>query len=858
MTDTLTESSTAVPTMESSTDTGETYAFQAEIAQLMSLIINTFYSNKNVFLRELISNSSDAIDKIRYHSLTEPSVLDSNKNLEIQLVANKENNTLSIIDTGIGMTKTDLVNNLGTIAKSGTKGFMQALSSGADVSMIGQFGVGFYAAFLVADTVTVTSKHNDDEVHRWESSAGGSFIVSRVEDSTLTRGTEITLHLKEDQLEYLEENKIKEIVKTHSEFINYPISLLVEKEREVEREITPETTDTTTESSTDTNTETSDATDTTTETSDATTTETSDANDTTTETSDATESSTDTTTETTNTTTETSDATESSTDTTPETSDSTDTTTETSDATTTETSDATDTTTETSDATDTTVDPVEEEEKEGIVEEVEEVDEEAEVEEAPTTEKVMEKYQEYELLNKNKPLWTRNPDQVTHEEYANFYKAITSDWEEHMGVKHFSVEGQLEFRAMLFLPKKSPSDLFGKTNKKNIKLYVRRVFITDNCEELMPEWLGFLRGLVDSEDLPLNISREILQQSRILKVIRKNLVKKAVELFQETMENDENGKTFYEQFSKNIKLGVHEDSANRSKLVKLLRYYTTSSMEELTSLDDYITRMKENQKDIYYITGQDKHTLRNSSFVEGLVSKGFEVVLMTESIDEYVLQQVSEYDGKKLVSITKEGLELPQTDAEKESLENLKRDFESTCTQIKEILKEQVEKVIISDRLTDTPCCVVTSQFGWSANMERIMKSQALSDGNSMAYMAGKKNLEINPRHPIITEIRDKLASQDTRKVASDLVRLLYDTSLVHSGFTLEDPSVFSHRIFRIIKLGLGLDDDHEPEEESVSTVPSEPVEIPTLDASGLISADTSANDTETNHEDEEEMEEVD
>ena len=697
----------------------ETYAFQAEIAQLMSLIINTFYSNKSVFLRELISNSSDAIDKIRYQSLTNPSVLDSNKNLEIQLVTNKDNKTLTIQDTGIGMTKADLVNNLGTIAKSGTKGFIQALSSGADISMIGQFGVGFYAAFLVADTVTVISKNNDDEVYQWESSAGGSFTVSQIENSDFTRGTQIILHMKEDQLEYLEENRIKEIVKTHSEFINYPISLLVEKEREVEREVEETPAD-----ETDNDKEEVEA--------------------------------------------------------------------------------------GTEEAEGVVEEGTEEVEKEGVVEEVEENSE-------PKMEKVTETYTEFELLNKNKPLWTRNPDDISQEDYANFYKAISGDWEDHMNVKHFSVEGQLEFKAMLYLPKRTPSDVFNKGNRKNIKLYVRRVFITDNCEDLMPEWLGFLKGLVDSEDLPLNISREILQQSRILKVIRKNLVKKAVELFQETMENEELGKQFYEQFSKNIKLGVHEDSTNRNKLVKLLRYYTTQSLEEPCSLDDYITRMKDNQKDIYFITGQDKEVLVQSAFVQGLVQKGFEVVLMTESIDEYVIQQMTEYDDHKLVSITKEGLELPMTEEEKTERETLVKSMESTCNAIKEILDSQVEKVIVSDRLTDAPCCVVTSQFGWSANMERIMKSQALADSSSMAYMVGKKNLEINPSHPIILDLKEKLSDTETKNVAGDLVRLLYETSLIDSGFTLDSPTTFSNRIYRIIKLGLGLN-----EEEGESELPTE------------------------------------
>lgn len=713
----------------STESSSETYAFQAEIAQLMSLIINTFYSNKNVFLRELISNSSDALDKIRYQSLTEPSVLDSNPDLKISLVVDREKQTLSIIDTGIGMTKADLVNNLGTIAKSGTKGFMQALSSGADISMIGQFGVGFYAAFLVADIVTVTSKNNDDEVYSWESSAGGSFTISSVEDDELanSRGTRITLHLKEDQLEYLEESTIRDIVKTHSEFINYPINLLVEREREVEVELENEadTVEDAVEASTDNN------------------------------------------------------------------------------------DDNTDNNNE-DNSEDT-----EETQTEG---KVEEINEDEETKEEVKKEKVMQKYTEYETLNQNKPLWTRSPESVTNEEYVSFYKAISGDWEEHLGVKHFQVEGQLEFRAMLFLPKRSPQELFGKTNKTNIKLYVRRVFITDKCDDLMPEWLGFLKGMVDSEDLPLNISREMLQQSRILKVIRKNLIKKSVELFHDIMEDTERCKLFYEQFSKNIKLGVHEDSANRSKLVKLLRYYSSESVDELTGLDDYITRMPENQKDIYYITGQDRNVLAQSDFVQGVKKHGYEVLLMDEAIDEYVLQQVKEHDGKKLVSITQEGFELPRNEEEASEFAKLQEEYRPVCDKIKDILSNRIEKVVITDRLQDVPCCVVTGQFGWSANMERIMRSQALNDMSSLAYMTGKRNLEINPHHTIIQDLKVKLINPTSEAGARDLVNLLYETSLINSGFTLENTGTFAERIFRIVQMGLGLDPEFNEVSESEDT----------------------------------------
>ena len=769
----------------------ETYAFQAEISQLMSLIINTFYSNKSIFLRELISNSSDALDKIRYQGLTDKSALETEPNLHINIIPDKENNLIHIEDTGIGMTKLDLVNNLGTIAKSGTKSFMEALSSGTDMSLIGQFGVGFYSAFLIADEVSVTSKHNDDEEHTWNSSAGGSFTITLNEKPTLTRGTRLTLHLKEDQKEYLEESRIKELVKTHSEFINYPISLMVQKEREVEVETTEET-------------------------------PTEEATEETEETKEATE----------------------------------------------ETKEATEETKEATEETEETEETKENPPKEGVVEEVDET----ETTEEKQMEKVKEQYQELETLNTNKPIWTRNPEDITSEEYANFYKGITNDWEDHLGVKHFKVEGQMDFRAILYVPKKSQMDMYNKEKKNNIKLYVRRVFISDKCEDLIPEWLNFLRGLVDSEDLPLNISREMLQQSRILKVIRKNLVKKAIEMFQEIMEDEERADNFYQQFSRNLKLGIHEDAQNRPKLAKLLRFQSSSG--EMTSLEDYVTNMKENQSDIYYISGQSIESVENSSFVEGVTQKGYQVLYMTEPIDEYVLQQLTEYDGKKLTSITKEGFQLPETEDEKKQFEELKTEYKATCKKIQEVLKDKCEKVFLSNRLTDSPCCVVTSQFGWSANMERIMKAQALNDNNAMSYMVSKKNLEINPHHTIIQNLKTRLESEDEseKAVSSNLISLIYDTSLINSGFTLENPANFSHRMFNMVKMGLGIDVETEqttapmtdccdPETGTCPIGDSYPVDTQCGDGQTSNELDTQCCDLSTsteNNEGVEEMEQVD
>jgi molecular chaperone HtpG len=664
----------------------ETFAFQAEINQLMSLIINTFYSNKEIFLRELVSNASDALDKIRYKSLQDSSVLDAQKELFIHIVPDKVNKTLSIIDSGIGMTRDDLITFLGTIAQSGTKSFMEKIKNGEDVSCIGQFGVGFYSSYLVADRVSVTSKHYDDEQYVWESNAGGTFTIRKdlTDSEELIRGTKITLHIKDEYVMYLEESSLRSSLKKHCEFINYPISIQIQQT--VEREIED-------------------------------------------------------------------------------------------------------------------ADVVEKKPDESGEPIIEEVKGDESVSQPKKMKKVSEVVYNWDVTNKYKPVWTRCVESVTQEEYNAFYKSISNDWDEPIIHKHFVMEGQLDLKSIIYIPKRSPTDTFNQSLKKkfNLKLYVKRVFIMDGTDELCPEWLSFVHGIVDSEDLPLNISREILQQNKIMKIIKKNVIKKCVELFEELAENDDKYKPFYEQFGKNIKLGIHEDEQTRERLLPLLRFQSTTHSSGLgTSLKDYVSRMKDSQPGILYISGESVSTLENAPFLEKLKRNGYEVLYLVDPMDEYMVQMVKGFEGKKLLSATKDGIKFDFADDD--DFEKNKKNTLKLCAQIKNILGSAVEKVVCSNRLVESPCCIVTTEYGWSANMERIMKAQALGDASAREYMNAKKILEINPAHPIIQHMCE--SHETTNK---DFIWMLYESSLISSGFSLNEPNVYVKRIYNIIESGLSI-----------------------------------------------------
>ena len=730
----------------------EKFEFQAEVSRLMDIIINSLYSNKDIFLRELISNGSDSLDKIRFLSLTDESVLGSGEeaNLDIRIKVDKENGVLSIRDRGVGMTKAELKENLGTIAKSGTSAFLEQMQKGGDMNLIGQFGVGFYSVYLVADFVEVRSKHNsEDKQWIWESKADGAFAISEDEGEPLGRGVEINIYFKEEAQEYLEEDKLKELVEKYSEFINFPIYLWNSEEVEEDVPLSDEELA--------------------------------------------------------------------------------------------EQAAKAESGEEDEEDLEETDEDDESEENDEDDDEVEDEDEE----ELPQTKTVKKTVWDWKTVNDNKAIWLRSSTEVEDDEYTKFYKALSKDDKEPLSYTHFKAEGDVEFKSILFIPEKPPSDLFDNYYNKAaaLKLYVRRVFISDEFDELLPKYLSFIKGIVDSDTLPLNVSRETLQQHTSLKTIKKKLVRKALDMIrklaEEGQDDDEDEEaavatddsadeeeTKYDKFWKNygkaIKLGIIEDASNRTRLAKLMRFYTSKSPTKLVSLEQYVERMKPGQKSIYYLAGESREALEKSPFLEKLLHKDLEVIYFTDPIDEYTMQNLTEFDDFKFSNASKEDLKFgDDTDAAKARLKKVKEEFKDFIKWWKEILpSEDVEAVKISNRLVTTPCSVVTSKYGWSANMERIMKAQALSDDGRMAYMRGRKTLEINPGHPIIKTLKEKSEDdaddEDTKRTAL----IMYETALLESGFMFEEPKGFAGRLFDMVRRDLGVEADAEVEEPDVDAEP--------------------------------------
>lgn len=712
-----------VAQMKEMRDKAEKHVFQAEVNRMMKLIINSLYKNKEIFLRELISNASDALDKIRFVSLTDKEALRHTDEFSIKIKADRDNHVLHVIDTGIGMTKNDLVNNLGTIAKSGTSEFMSKLGEASSATemtdLIGQFGVGFYSSFLVSDRIIVTSKHNDDEQHVWESDSEAFSVSKDPRGNTLGRGTQISLHLKEEAHDFLEENTLKDLVKKYSQFINFNIYIWASKTEEVEEPI------------------------------------------------------------------------------------------------------------EDDEATKDEPEKKDEEDKDDEDDDAK-VEEDKE-EEKPKTKKVSKTVWDWELMNSVKPIWTRKQADITDEEYNEFYKNLSKDSDEPLAKVHFTAEGEVTFKSILFVPKTSPHDTFQNYGKNidNIKMYVRRVFITDNFEDMMPKYLSFVRGMVDSDDLPLNVSRETLQQHKLLKVIKKKLVRKTLDMIKKIEKEDYD--KFWKEFSTNIKLGVIEDNSNRTRLAKLLKFFSSNSDTEQTSLGEYVERMKEKQEAIFFVAGTSREEVEKSPFVERLLKKGYEVLYLTEPVDEYCVQALPEFDGKKFQNVAKEGLKIDDSDKAKERKEALEKEYEPLMKWLKEdALKDKIEKAAVSDRLTSSPCALVASSYGWSGNMERIMKAQAYAksqDASQSFYSSQKKTLEINTRHPLIKELKTKVDADANDQTAKDLAVVMFETATLRSGYSLQDTQGFAERVERMLRLSLDVPLDAKIEEEPEEEAPADDVE---------------------------------
>lgn len=693
-----------VAQMKELREKAEKHMFQAEVNRMMKLIINSLYRNKEIFLRELISNASDALDKIRLLALTDKEELSTNPEMVIRIKADKDNHVLHITDTGIGMTRNDLVNNLGTIAKSGTSEFFSKLQESDNTEqasdLIGQFGVGFYSAFLVADRVVVTSKHNADKQHIWESDSAEFSVVEDPREDTLKRGTTVSLHLKEEAYDFVEVDTVKNLVKKYSQFINFPIYLWESKTEEVEEPLDEDEV---------------------------------------------------------------------------------------------------------------------EEEKEKEVEDDDEGKVEEEEADKPKTKKVSKTTWDWTLVNDAKPIWTRKPAEIEDSEYDEFYKSLSKDSKDPLAKTHFVAEGEVTFKSLLFVPEVQPGESFNKygTRTDNIKLYVRRVFITDDFQDMMPNYLNFIRGVVDSDDLPLNVSRENLQQHKLLKVIKKKLVRKTLDMIKKL--EPEQYEKFWKEYSTNIKLGAIEDSANRTRLAKLLRFLSSAG-DKSTSLSEYVERMKEKQEHIYYIAGASKAEVENSPFVERLLKKGYEVLFLTEAIDEYAINAIPEFEGKKFQNVAKEGLTIDEGEGAKERMEELKKVFEPLTKWLSdEALKDEISKAVISERLSDSPCALVASMFGWTGNMERLAVSNAhqkTHDSHRDYYLSQKKTLEINPRHPLIKELLRRVDSDSSDEKAKNIAQMMFHTATLRSGYMLRNTVDFSKSVEEMMRQTLGISMDEPVEEE--------------------------------------------
>ncbi|XVF81481.1 hypothetical protein PTKIN_Ptkin15bG0158800 [Pterospermum kingtungense] len=693
----------------------EKYEYQAEVSRLMDLIVNSLYSNKEVFLRELISNASDALDKLRYLSVTDSQLLKDAVDLDIRIQTDNDNGIITITDSGIGMTRQELVDCLGTIAQSGTAKFLKAVKESKDASsdnnLIGQFGVGFYSAFLVADKIVVSSKSpKSDRQYVWEGEANASSYTIREEtnpENLIPRGTRLTLYLKRDDKGFAHPERIQKLVKNYSQFVSFPIYTWQEKGITKEVEVDE--------------------------------------------------------------------------------------------------------------------DPVEA--KEGDNENVEK---------KKKTKKVVERYWDWELTNETQPIWLRNPKEVTTEEYNEFYKKTFNEYADPLASSHFTTEGEVEFRSILYVPAVAPmgKDDMLNPKTKNIRLYVKRVFISDDFDgELFPRYLSFVKGVVDSNDLPLNVSREILQESRIVRIMRKRLVRKAFDMILgiSMSENKADYETFWDNFGKHLKLGCIEDRENHKCLAPLLRFFSSQSEDEMISLDEYVENMKPEQKDIYYIAADSVSSARNAPFLERLLEKDLEVLYLVDPIDEVAIQNLKSYKEKNFVDISKEDLDLGDKNEEKEKV--TKEEFGQTCDWIKKRLGEKVASVQISNRLSSSPCVLVSGKFGWSANMERLMKAQTVGDTSTLEFMKGRRVFEINPEHPIIRELNLAHKSNPDDEDALRAIDLLYDAALVSSGYTPDNPAQLGGKIYEMMGMAISgkwstFDSQHSPPRtETLEAEVVEPVE---------------------------------